>query len=60
MLVLRKENRSKTLEARMLRRTFGVNEQERTQKAKKMHNLELHNLYSSPGSRVLEDTMRCF
>jgi hypothetical protein len=46
-LTLREEHRLKVFENRVLRRIFGPKREEVTGKWMKMHNEELHNLYSS-------------
>jgi hypothetical protein len=47
-LALREEHRLKVFENRMLRRIFGPRRDEVTEDWRKLHNEELHNLYSSP------------
>jgi hypothetical protein len=47
-LTLSKEHRLRVFENRMLRRIFGPKREEVTGDWKKLHNEELHNLYSSP------------
>jgi hypothetical protein len=47
-LTLRKEHRLKVFENRVLRRIFGPKRHEVTGDWRKLHNEELHNLYSSP------------
>jgi hypothetical protein len=47
-LTLRKEYRLKVFENRVLRRIFGPNGEEIMGDWRKLHNEELHNLYSSP------------
>jgi hypothetical protein len=47
-LTLREEHRLKTFENRVLRRIFGLKRDEMTGERRKLHNEELHNLYSSP------------
>jgi hypothetical protein len=47
-LTLREENRLRVFENRVLRRTFGPKRDEVTGEWRKMHNEELHILYSSP------------
>jgi hypothetical protein len=47
-LTLREEHRLRVFENRVLRRIFGPNRDEVTGEWRKMHNEELHNLYSSP------------
>jgi hypothetical protein len=45
---LREEHRLRVFESRVLRRIFGPKRDEMTGEWKKLHNEELHNLYSSP------------
>jgi hypothetical protein len=47
-LTLREEHRLKVFENRVLRRIFGPKRDEVTGEWRKLHNKELHNLYSSP------------
>jgi hypothetical protein len=47
-LTLREEHRLRVFENRMLRRIFGPMRDEVTGDWRKLHNEELHNLYSSP------------
>jgi hypothetical protein len=47
-LILREECRLRVSENRVLRRIFGPKRDEVTGEWRKMHNRELHNLYSSP------------
>jgi hypothetical protein len=47
-LTLREEHRLRVIENRVLRRIFGPKRDEVTGEWRKMHNEELHNLYSSP------------
>jgi hypothetical protein len=47
-LTLREEHGQRVFENRMLRRTFGPRREEVTGDWRKLHNEELHNLYSSP------------
>jgi hypothetical protein len=47
-LTLRKEHGLRVFENRVLRRIFGPKRDEVTGEWRKMHNEELHNLYSSP------------
>jgi hypothetical protein len=47
-LTLREEHRLRVFENRILRRIFGPNRDEVTGEWRKLHNEELHNLYSSP------------
>jgi hypothetical protein len=46
-LILREEHRLRVLENRVLRRIFGPKRDEVTGGWRKLHNEELHNLYSS-------------
>jgi hypothetical protein len=47
-LTLREEHRLRAFENRVLRRIFGPKRDEVTGEWRKLHNEELHNLYSSP------------
>jgi hypothetical protein len=47
-LTLREEHRLRVFENRVLRRIFGPKKDEVTGEWRKLHNEELHNLYSSP------------
>jgi hypothetical protein len=47
-LTLREEHRLKVFENRVLRRIFGPKRDDVTGEWRKLHNEELHNLYSSP------------
>jgi hypothetical protein len=47
-LTLNEEHRLTVLEKRVLRRIFGSKRDEETGGWRKLHNEELHNLYSSP------------
>jgi hypothetical protein len=47
-LTLREEHRLRVFENRVLRRIFGPKRDEVTGEWRKLHNEELHNLYSSP------------
>jgi hypothetical protein len=47
-LTLREEHRLRVFENRVLRRIFGPKRDEVTGEWRKLHNGELHNLYSSP------------
>jgi hypothetical protein len=47
-LTIRKEQRLRVFENRVLRRIFGPKRDEVTGGWRKLHNEELHNLYSSP------------
>jgi hypothetical protein len=60
-LTLREEHRVRVFENRVLRRIFGPKRNEVTRDWGKLHNAELHNLYSSPNIiRMLKSRrMRC-
>jgi hypothetical protein len=47
-LTLREEHKLRMFENRVLRRIFGPKREEATEGRRKLHNEELHNLYSSP------------
>jgi hypothetical protein len=47
-LTLREEHRLRVFENRVLRRIFGPKENEVTGQWRKLHGVELHNIYSSP------------
>jgi hypothetical protein len=47
-LILREEHRLRVFESRVLRRIFGPKRDEVTGEWRKLHNEELHILYSSP------------
>jgi hypothetical protein len=47
-LTLREEHRLGLFENRVLRRIFGPTRDEVTGECRKLHNVELHNMYSSP------------
>jgi hypothetical protein len=47
-LTLKEEHRLRVFEIRVLRRIFGLNRDEITGEWRKLHNEELHALYSSP------------
>jgi hypothetical protein len=47
-LTLREEHRLRVFENRVLRRIFGPKKDEMTGEWRKLHNKELHDLYSSP------------
>jgi hypothetical protein len=49
-LTPREEHRLRVFENRVLRRIFGPKRNEVTGEWKKLHNEELHNLYSSPNT----------
>jgi hypothetical protein len=54
-LTLREEHRLRVFENRMLRRIFGPSRDEVTGDRRKLHNEELHGLYSSPSiGRVIK------
>jgi hypothetical protein len=59
-LKLRKEHRVKVFEKRVLRKIFGTGMDEIIEGSKKLHNEDVHNLYSSPNiirmikSRMME------
>jgi hypothetical protein len=54
-LTLREEHRLKVFENRVLRRIFGPKRDEVTDGCRKVHNEELHGLYSSPSiARVIK------
>jgi hypothetical protein len=48
ILLLREEHRLRVFENRVLRRIYGLERDEVMGGWKKLHNEELHNLYSSP------------
>jgi hypothetical protein len=48
LLTLSEEHRLRVFENRLLRRIFGPKRNEVTEEWRKLHNAELHNLYSSP------------
>ena len=45
---MREEHRSRVFENKVLRKIFGTKKDEITSKWRKLHNAELHALYSSP------------
>jgi hypothetical protein len=47
-LILREEHKLKVFENRVLRKIFGQKRDKVTRTWRKLHNEELHNLYSSP------------
>jgi hypothetical protein len=49
-LTLREEHRLRVFENRVLRRIFGPKRDEMTREWRKLHNDELHDLYSSPST----------
>jgi hypothetical protein len=49
-LTLREEHRLRVFENRVLRRIFGTKRDEVTGEWRKLHNEELHDLYSSPST----------
>jgi hypothetical protein len=51
-LTLREEHRLRVFENRVLRRIFGPKRDEVTSEWRKLHNKELHDLYSSPSTRI--------
>jgi hypothetical protein len=58
-LTLRAEHRLRAFENRVLRRIFRPRRDEVRGRCRKLHNLELHNLYSLPGGirMIKEDEM---
>jgi hypothetical protein len=52
-LTVREEHKLRVFENRMLRRIFGPKRDRVTGEWRKLHNEELHNLYSSPSKLVL-------
>jgi hypothetical protein len=57
-LALREEHRLRMFENRVLRRIFGLKRDEVTGEWKKLHNDELHDLYSSPSVIRMIKSMR--
>jgi hypothetical protein len=53
-LTLREEHRLRAFENRVLRRIFGPKRDEVTGEWRKLHNEELHMLYSSPNIRQIK------
>jgi hypothetical protein len=47
--ILREEHRLRVFENKVLRRIFGSKNDQVTGGLRKLHNVELHNLYSFPG-----------
>jgi hypothetical protein len=59
VLTLREEHRLRVFENRVLRRIFGPKRDEVMGGWRKLHNEELHNLYSSPSTiRIIKPRMR--
>jgi hypothetical protein len=55
LLTLREEDRLRVVENRVLRRIFGPKRDEVTGEWRKLHNEDLHDLYSSPSIiRIIE------
>jgi hypothetical protein len=57
-LILREEHRLRVFENRVLRRIFGPKRDEVTGGWRKLHNEELHNLYSSPNIIIMIKSRR--
>jgi hypothetical protein len=57
-LILKEEQRLRVFENRILRRIFGQKRDEVTGGWRKLHNEELHNLYSSPSIIRMTNWMR--
>jgi hypothetical protein len=57
-LTLREEHRMRVFEYRVLRRIFGSKRDEITGDWRKLHNEELHNLYSSPNIIRMTESRR--
>jgi hypothetical protein len=57
-LTLREEHRLRVFENSVLRRIFGPKRDEVTGDWRKLHNEELHNLYSSPNRMIKSRRMR--
>jgi hypothetical protein len=57
-LTLREEHRLRAFENKVLRRILGPKRDEVTGEWRKLHNEELHNLYSSPSiNRIIKSRM---
>jgi hypothetical protein len=57
-LTLREEHRPRVFENRVLRKIFGPKSDEVTGEWRKLHNKELHDLYSSPSIiRIIKSKM---
>jgi hypothetical protein len=59
-LILREKHKLRIFENRVLRRIFGPKRDEVTGEWRKLHNEELHDVYSSPNiiTQVMSDRMR--
>jgi hypothetical protein len=53
-LTLKEEDRLRVLENRVLRKIFEPNREEVTGDWRKLHDKELHRLYSSPNIRIIK------
>jgi hypothetical protein len=53
-VTLREEHRLRVFENRVVRRIFGPKRDDVTEEWRKLHNEELHNLYSSPNIRQIK------
>jgi hypothetical protein len=51
-LIVREEQRLRVFENRVLKKAFGHKRQEVTENWRKLHNEELHNLFSSPDNNI--------
>jgi hypothetical protein len=60
-VTIREEHRLRVFENRVLRRIFGPKRDEETGGWRKLHNVKLHNLYSSPNiiGMIKSGRMRC-
>jgi hypothetical protein len=57
-LTLREEHKLRVFENRVLKKIFGPNRDEATGGWRKLHNEELHNLYSSPSKiRIIKSRL---